>query len=284
MRSLLQGLFDFAGLFPPARLGMETAVAGYLQHAQSSEAWMLNRFVVTASRLEEFAAVWNAEGRRTGSTELTVVSTNWLEDRPLVKSFQDRGDPTCQVTSIETKELAVLEDPDLHLDVYLEIPLSADPTTLLARLNGERQFAKMRTGGLTQETFPTPDAVAEFLVSCHAARVAFKATAGLHHPVAGQRPASCDADAPLVEMHGFVNVLLAAVAAQREEGKSQLVELLVAGEDDIRIEADGVHCGNWSCTAADIQQTRHSSFHSIGSCSFDEPVEDLTQLGWLPQH
>jgi hypothetical protein len=36
-----------------------------------------------------------------------------------------------------------------------------------------------------------------------------------------------------------------------------------------------------SLTAAQINQARRDFVHSIGSCSFEEPVEELIKLGWL---
>ena len=48
-RALLSELFDYAGLFPPARLDLDTAVRNYACYLDEPEAWMLSRFVVPAS-------------------------------------------------------------------------------------------------------------------------------------------------------------------------------------------------------------------------------------------
>ena len=52
-RALLAGLVDYAGLFPPAALDMEAAVAEYARRRRAPEAWMLGRFVAPAARLVE---------------------------------------------------------------------------------------------------------------------------------------------------------------------------------------------------------------------------------------
>ena len=52
--TLIAGLIDYAGLFPPASLSMKAAVKEYARRRQSPEAWLLGRFVVPADRLEEF--------------------------------------------------------------------------------------------------------------------------------------------------------------------------------------------------------------------------------------
>ena len=53
---LLAGAIDYAGLFPPSAVSMEDAVANYAAYRRGEYSWMLGRFVVTASRLNEFAA------------------------------------------------------------------------------------------------------------------------------------------------------------------------------------------------------------------------------------
>jgi len=46
-----------------------------------------------------------------------------------------------------------------------------------------RTPAKIRTGGETADKFPAAESAVEFIRLCGAANVAFKATAGLHHPL-----------------------------------------------------------------------------------------------------
>ena len=50
---LLAELIDYAGLFPPAQLDMEPAVAEFARQRGSGDAWILSRFVVPLGRLEE---------------------------------------------------------------------------------------------------------------------------------------------------------------------------------------------------------------------------------------
>src|SRR5688500_1293567 len=49
LRALLDGLIDYAGLFPPATLDMQAAVARYARYRAGERAWMLGRFVVPSS-------------------------------------------------------------------------------------------------------------------------------------------------------------------------------------------------------------------------------------------
>jgi hypothetical protein len=52
--ALFSGLIDYAGLFPPASLGMAAAVANYDAYLSAEYSWMLGRFIVPVARLEEF--------------------------------------------------------------------------------------------------------------------------------------------------------------------------------------------------------------------------------------
>ena len=61
-RRLLQGIVDYAGLFPPSALSMEDAVAEYATQRVSAEAFMLAAFVVPVGRLVELQTVREARG------------------------------------------------------------------------------------------------------------------------------------------------------------------------------------------------------------------------------
>lgn len=67
LRVLLHEIIDYAGLFPPARLEMQPALANYLRYHSGPHAWMLGRFVCPCTRLEELAGHYTeATTSRTG--------------------------------------------------------------------------------------------------------------------------------------------------------------------------------------------------------------------------
>ena len=53
LQALLRESIDYAGLFPPAALGMREAVENYAAYRAGPDAWALGRFVVPAARLGE---------------------------------------------------------------------------------------------------------------------------------------------------------------------------------------------------------------------------------------
>ena len=52
LRALLDRVIDYAGLYPPASLPVEAAVANYERYRTGSHAWMLRWLVVGAADLD----------------------------------------------------------------------------------------------------------------------------------------------------------------------------------------------------------------------------------------
>ncbi len=142
--------------------------------------------------------------------------------------------------------------------------------------------AKIRTGGVTPDAFPTPARVARFLVAAADAGVTVKATAGLHHPLRGEYRLTYAADSPRGTMFGFLNVFLAA-AFVREGLRGADVERLLEVRDaaELVFDEDGIRWRGHTLSAEDLRRARQLGACSYGSCSFAEPVEDLHTLGLL---
>jgi hypothetical protein len=113
--------------------------------------------------------------------------------------------------------------------------------------------------------------VAAFIAACRDAGVPFKATAGLHHAIRAG------------EAHGFLNLLAAAVFAFTEGLSAEELERLLAEEDPgaFAVDAGGLRVYGHAAGAEAIAEARRDLFVAYGSCSFSEPVEDLTALGIL---
>jgi len=139
--------------------------------------------------------------------------------------------------------------------------------------------AKIRTGGVTAGTFPSGETVADFLLACARARVAFKATAGLHHAVRGSYRLTYEAESANAKMHGFANVFLAAALAWRGAEKSALVETMEARE--FSFAGDVVRWLGFELSVGEIAAARREFAMSYGSCSFEEPVGEAQTLGWV---
>ncbi len=149
-------------------------------------------------------------------------------------------------------------------------------TALLPELKRRGLRAKIRTGGLTADAFPSTETVAAFIRACKAEGVPFKATAGLHHPLRCVRPLTYEPNAPTGPMHGFINVFLAAALPDLAE------EIL--RETDARSFFFGDDGASWRGYHVDVDALvtmRRTFALSFGSCSFEEPIDDLKELEWL---
>jgi hypothetical protein len=136
--------------------------------------------------------------------------------------------------------------------------------------------AKIRTGGLTPDAFPTPRQVARFIAACRDSGVPFKATAGLHHPI---RHHDTAADAM---RHGFLNLLTAAGLSTEGADEDLLVAVIEETDPDtFRVGPTGLRWRDRRLSSATLRTLRREALTAYGSCSFDEPVTDLTSLGVL---
>jgi hypothetical protein len=138
---------------------------------------------------------------------------------------------------------------------------------------------KMRCGGETADAFPSTEQLAGVISACHRAGVRLKATAGLHHPVRRPDPATG------AMMHGFFNVVIAALLLQAERIPSNEVDAVLRETDESAFvfSADAVGWRDARVTATQVQTARTVLFSGFGSCSIDEPVDDLTTGGLWPE-
>lgn len=290
--SLLASTVDYAGLFPPAKLALEPALAIYRSARRSQESWMLGSFVIARSRLAELESVVDdyLPGPGAGSAwSLSVVLDE--TDGDLVAEFDElrsRWEGRMLVASVEVPPKAVAEIAALEArmpeDVvtFYEVPLDESTERRLEAVAGCGAEAKIRMGGVVARAFPSVPDVARFLLACKDLGVPFKATAGLHHPLRGPQRIVPGED-PMCWMHGFLNLSLAAVLLSVGSiADDELVEVLSESEASAFSFSHGrIVWRDREVTVEQIERSRRSFFSSFGSCSFDDPVQDLASLGLL---
>src|SRR5262249_45266575 len=182
----------------------------------------------------------------------------------------------------------ILDELPEDLFPFFEFPVSlaagdCDCRGFIAALSGSRAAAKIRTGGLVRNAFPPIPEIAAFVPACPAAEVPFKATAGLHHPVRSVHRLTYEPNSPTYKMHGFLNLFLAAAVAKTSHPDMAVTTAILAGEDpeEFKFGEDVLGWKEHLITTADAAVVREGFALSFGSCSFDEPVDDLRALGWL---
>lgn len=286
--ALLDGLVDYAGLFPPAALPMPQAVQNYARYRTGEQRAMLARFVVPAQRLPEF----RREASKLDSTPdlgaWPLAALANIDDADAIAAFNREHRQRWNIDTVEAKastpdgvrQLAAVF-PDLS--VYVEIPLGEHLEALIVAIAASQLRAKIRTGGIRPELFPAPAEVLRFLEICLRQHVAFKATAGLHHPLRGEYPLTYEPDGPRGTMYGFLNVFLTAAFLDAGRKAQQLLPLLEERDAAaIACDANGISWRDWHLSRADVARARARFAGSFGSCSFEEPVQDLAALSLLP--
>jgi hypothetical protein len=135
----------------------------------------------------------------------------------------------------------------------------------------------LRCGGETAAAFPSVEAIAGFIAEATQRGLAFKATAGLHHPVRHYN------DTVQCKMHGFINLFGAGMLAHAHSLDVEAIIPILEEEDisnflftDEYFAWKGLHV-----STEKIERIRERMNISYGSCSFDEPREDLAALNLL---
>jgi hypothetical protein len=294
VRALLDGLIDYAGLFPPAALGMEDAVANYATYRRGPFAWMLGRFILPVTRLAEFeqaaaSRLPTGSGAGTMPWRLSLLGTGDLAaDRATIEAFNGTHEGA-RIDALEMKfdpEAIITDVPGVTL--WFEVTPGPSLGAALWQIAAAGHGVKLRAGGLTPDLIPATQAVAQVLFGCARAGVRMKATAGLHHPIRAPHRLTYADDSPTALMHGFVNLFVAAAIARElvlhgyPDPEAQATIAAVLDEPDpnaFEWDDDGVTWREHRVDAAELATMRQLAARSFGSCSFEEPIEDLRQLG-----
>jgi hypothetical protein len=291
LKELLHASIDYAGLFPPAQLDMTTAVENYARYLASDSAWALGRFIVPAARLAELAEAarrcW-ADPAGTPWPMAALAGSNRAGDLNHILQFDAAHGAHGHVDTLELKASSAAEiqrsmaEIPRQLQVYVEIPIDEDPAKLIEEVGRRGARAKVRTGGVTRDAFPSATQLARFIERCVASGVPFKATAGLHHPLRAEYRLTYEPGAPTGRMFGFLNLFIAAALLRAglklEEAEQALEESNLSA---LRVEENGISWREHRLSLSDLKQLRQQVIISFGSCSFTEPLDELKGLHLL---
>jgi hypothetical protein len=300
LRALLAHSIDYAGLFPPANLALEPALHNHSEYVRVPDSWMLGAFILpiaefdaAARHLSDFDSEYplriSALGPRSDSAEAFLKSLSASVDA--IATFETRF----KAASIAQLEMPLPADVNaallkairqrLHhsdLKTFWEAkPDAAERVTELLSENnaanaGRKLGFKLRTGGVTAEAFPSSAQIAMALMAAGTRGVPIKFTAGLHHPV------RLFHDSVQTKMHGFLNVLGAGVLAPDHDWRQNEVIQMLDDEDagSFSFTEDFFAWRDWRISTEAIA-ARRELVTSFGSCSVDEPREDLRALKLL---
>jgi hypothetical protein len=310
LQTLLAGILDYAGQFPPAMLPLEQAIRNYAAYRQGPAKWMLGRYVVAApllTQLAPFAELFQdrppfafsvlGRGGKTSAEFLEALGG----DVGSIAEFHGRHRELVRIDALEVKlppDLAAgrgplaaligqaaqtLEPLGVAVMVHYEMALGPQWRPALAELLSvleqlPRQAGlKIRTGGLDAAAFPSSEQVASVIALCRDHGIAWKATAGLHHPIR-------HVDRQLgIRVHGFINVFAAAVMAAAHGLDETVIWQILQDENASHFDFGdtSMRWGDLSVSIDEIARARRALALGFGSCSLDEPLADLRQLGCL---
>ena len=280
LRALLAGLVDYAGLFPPAALNMPSAVRSYAEYAASDDAWILGRFVVPSAHLDAFWAERSSLRDQPEWHVSALIGADIRADVDRVHAFNQTMAGCARIDTLEGKAtsvdaVATIADAASGFRTFVEIPVNGF-APLIDAIRDRGLNAKVRTGGVTPDMFPEPEALLAFVEYACRANVPFKATAGLHHALRGDYRLTYDDGSPKGPMFGFLNVFL--TAAFVHAGMTDGAALALLLERDVKKFAVSRRSIQWhdrAVTIDDIHAARDCVAVSFGSCSFREPVDEL---------
>ncbi|NNG20077.1 hypothetical protein HJ590_10935 [Naumannella sp. ID2617S] len=266
---LFRGMLDDAAIFPPGLKPLEQAVPAHRNHRRSKYRELVGPLVLTSAALDELPRL--TRGYADGSVEVSVTGVEVTRAPEVAEICFTLAAVRLAAFELLIGELAPGE-VGRHVaelaavlpgvELFLEVPRTPDggySEEVLEALAGTPCRAKFRTGGVTADLYPSEQQLAAAIESAVRLGVPFKATAGLHHALR-----NTDGDR---EQHGFANLLWATAEAQRAGD--------VAGA---LAERDGAVVTE---RVAELDPGVRQAFRSFGTCSIDEPVEELRGLGLL---
>ena len=299
LQALLTSSIDYAGMFPPCSLALEPALQNHASYVDSPEAWMLNTFVLPVQQFDSARLLLSnfdplhplsvtALGPKTANTDSFLDALGHVD--LAIRSFSKYNADLVSIVQLEMflpddVEQACLKEAKAivsNLPVFWEAPSDKAEKiiALLAKHNSDQEVAtfgyKLRTGGVTADAFPTSAQIAMALVKAGTYQLPIKFTAGLHHPMRQFR------EEVKTKMHGFLNVLGAAVLTAEHDWDVNQAVMMLEDEDPeaFSFTEEFFAWRDWK-TDTERLKYRRRFVRSFGSCSFDEPRDDLRTLNLL---
>jgi hypothetical protein len=270
-----RGLVDDAAVFPPGDAPLPEALAAYVGRSREWYADLVASFVVTdvalpsvTERVPVSVVVTGGAGAIAGA--LKLAAKHDLPVAGLEIALRDPDDLPGNARRVAAAVDAARGEGALDdsAPVYVELPQSDPTVSWLAAADvvaeGEHRL-KFRTGGLEADKFPTPETLAGWIDAALDRETPFKCTAGLHHAIAHQ-----DHETGFPH-HGFLNVLLATRQAFDGASTSEVATLLADHYPNDLVAL---------ARTSDLTGARRW-FVSFGSCSVQEPLDDLVGLGLI---
>ncbi len=285
-------LIDDASLLRDPAPSADDAVGRYEAARASRARWTVGRFTCPTSMLMDLAAALT-RSFRPGHEPWEVVAVFDGEPGPsasAAQAFHNEMQPAATIAAATARSTTANRDdvggtidaiasiqPEIvpFLDLDTALPLDDQMAVVASELS-----RRSRVGGV-QISFETPDTgagipvndVASFLTGTVARRLPFRVSGGIDRPIAGNGD---------MRRHGFVNALVAAVAAGRGDG-FDTVSSIVAETDPgaFSLGAAFVSWNGVSIPGPTVRRVRTDGFVAFGSSDPGSAIDALQRLGFV---
>lgn len=298
----MKNIIDYAGLYPPANLSLEEAFGNFVKYQNDPDSWMLARFVIPAKRLTELAPLMPADtslafttlGR--GGKNADEFFPNLELDIADINEFRSKFDSQVSVDAFEvavpiseltesSKAISLVQKAADILSAAKLTPFFEAPfgdgwdervELLISAVQKTGACFKLRTGGVTPDAFPSPKQMAWAIASVRDSGIFMKCTAGLHHPIRHYN------ESVQTKMYGFINVFGAGMLAGDQSLSQEKIQMILEDENasHFLFDDEGFSWKDLRIAISGIANARKKMI-SFGSCSFEEPREDLQKLNLL---
>lgn len=316
IKQFMNGIIDYAGLFPPAKLPFKEAFSNYLNYRDENFNWMLSKFILPASLIHKINAYDDTIRKRNQTIPFSLllsyvpdtvsalakikkelklardlkiyfqglVSTDSIELR-IPNQLTDSPDIQTYLSFLEALPEEIITSDIRPVNLFVETDLNDDCedsieafSTALAEFNKKNlpfTFGfKLRCGGVTADLFPTVKQVAMAIESAAKHALSMKFTAGLHHPI---RHYNTTVN---TKMFGFFNIFFGAALYYHHLIDTDDLYLLLSDEnpDSFQFQTVSASWNQIPISLPQIIDARDNFAIAYGSCSFQEPIEDLREL------
>ena len=277
-----RGLVDDAAVFPPGDSPLPEALTAYVERRDEWYADLVGSFVVTDTALPEVDADVPVSVVLTGGAgaiagALGFAAKKGKQVAGLEIALRDLDDLAGNARRVSAAVDACRGEGALPNDVpvFVEMPQGEATTAWLSAADvvaESEHRLKFRTGGLEADRFPSADELASWIDAALDRETPFKCTAGLHHAIAHR-----DHETGFAH-HGFLNVLIATRQAFDGASQAEVATLLADHypNDLVALARQGLQ--------SDALSGARRWFTSFGSCSVQDPLDDLVGLGVVERH
>ena len=295
----LSKLIDYAGIFPPANLKLPLALSNYRSYMQSTHHWIISKFIISSTDLRKISIKDINQFNSQNLLNLSIITKNFNKDYNIIntflREFSNNVKFSCletQISNINNFNNQMIEINDLikknklNISLFFEllsknwkddIPFVIDNISRFNKTYETNFGFKLRCGGIKKSSFPAPTYISTVLLQSIKKNVPMKFTAGLHHPYIYN-------DSQInTKMYGFFNVFLSGMFAKKYDlNENDIIKILIdENKNHFQFKENKIKWKSYYITTDEILDYRLKNFISFGSCSFDEPCEDLKENGIL---